>query len=102
GTGVTAKRVQHGPERLTGVPGAPLGAATRTPVLLSWRKGWDLNPRGSSPCGFQDRCLRPLGHPSAPGRSTGTTACALAFYRVPPVSVHPTGEADGVKPLSHE
>ena len=30
-----------------------------------WRKGWDSNPR--CPCrhaGFQDRCLKPLGHPS--------------------------------------
>ena len=30
-----------------------------------WRKGWDSNPR--YPCGhagFQDRCLKPLGHPS--------------------------------------
>lgn len=33
-----------------------------------WRKGWDSNPR--YPCGhagFQDRCLKPLGHPSGPG-----------------------------------
>ena len=32
---------------------------------LNWRKGWDSNPR--YPCGhagFQDRCLKPLGHPS--------------------------------------
>jgi hypothetical protein len=32
-----------------------------------WRKGWDSNPR--YPCrhaGFQDRCLKPLGHPSRP------------------------------------
>ena len=32
---------------------------------LNWRKGWDSNPR--CPCrhaGFQDRCLKPLGHPS--------------------------------------
>ena len=30
-----------------------------------WRMGWDSNPR--YPCGhagFQDRCLKPLGHPS--------------------------------------
>ena len=33
-----------------------------------WRMGWDSNPRGAcTPAGFQDRCLRPLGHPSAPG-----------------------------------
>ena len=33
--------------------------------VLDWRKGWDSNPR--YPCryaGFQDRCLKPLGHPS--------------------------------------
>ncbi len=27
--------------------------------------GWDSNPRGTcAPAGFQDRCLKPLGHPS--------------------------------------
>ena len=34
-------------------------------ILAIWRKGWDSNPR--YPCrhaGFQDRCLKPLGHPS--------------------------------------
>jgi hypothetical protein len=34
-------------------------------LLVLWRKGWDSNPR--YPCryaGFQDRCLKPLGHPS--------------------------------------
>ena len=32
-----------------------------------WRMGWDSNPRGTrAPAGFQDRCLRPLGHPSVP------------------------------------
>ena len=37
---------------------------------IYWRKGWDSNPR--YPCGhagFQDRCLKPLGHPSSAGRS---------------------------------
>ena len=37
-------------------------------LLMFWRKGWDSNPR--YPCGhagFQDRCLKPLGHPSKPG-----------------------------------
>ncbi len=38
-----------------------------------WRMGWDSNPRGGfPPGGFQDRCLKPLGHPSAP-----------SFYRRP-------------------
>ncbi len=31
-----------------------------------WRKEWDSNPRGGHPpAGFQDQCLRPLGHPSS-------------------------------------
>ncbi len=31
-----------------------------------WRRGWDSNPRGAcTPAGFQDRCIRPLCHPSA-------------------------------------
>jgi hypothetical protein len=37
-------------------------------LLIYWRKGWDSNPR--YPCrhaGFQDRCLKPLGHPSVFG-----------------------------------
>jgi hypothetical protein len=30
--------------------------------------GWDSNPRGAcTPAGFQDRCLKPLGHPSMRG-----------------------------------
>ena len=30
--------------------------------------GWDSNPRGAcTPAGFQDRCLKPLGHPSIQG-----------------------------------
>src|ERR1700730_10977236 len=38
--------------------------------MLKWRKGWDSNPR--YPCrhaGFQDRCLKPLGHPSVAATS---------------------------------
>src|SRR6516164_8178632 len=43
-----------------------------------WRKGWDSNPRGAcTPGGFQDRCLKPLGHPSSLATST-TDALALA------------------------
>src|ERR1700694_4275952 len=42
-----------------------------------WRKGWDSNPR--YPCrhaGFQDRCLKPLGHPSvAPVMSEHVADC---------------------------
>ena len=32
---------------------------------LKWRMGWDSNPRRACTlAGFQDRCLKPLGHPS--------------------------------------
>ena len=32
---------------------------------LKWRMGWDSNPRWAcTHAGFQDRCLKPLGHPS--------------------------------------
>jgi hypothetical protein len=38
---------------------------TVEPLLLFWRKGWDLNPRTAFTVGgFQDRCHQPLGHPS--------------------------------------
>lgn len=31
----------------------------------NWRMGWDSNPRYAlTHAGFQDRCLKPLGHPS--------------------------------------
>src|SRR5205085_3220960 len=34
-------------------------------LLHKWRMGWDSNPREAcTPAGFQDRCLKPLGHPS--------------------------------------
>ncbi len=63
---------------------------------LKWRKGWDSNPRWSCPHGgFQDRCLKPLGHPSllfsmaAPiAASTFRTArCCMAR------GLRPTGRA---------
>jgi hypothetical protein len=32
-----------------------------------WRREWDSNPRWTrAHAGFQDRCLKPLGHPSEP------------------------------------
>ncbi len=34
-------------------------------VPNQWRRGWDSNPRWAcTHAGFQDRCLKPLGHPS--------------------------------------
>ena len=41
---------------------------TGRPWMLLWRREWDSNPRYSHPySGFQDRRLRPLGHPSGTG-----------------------------------
>src|SRR6185437_6204881 len=48
-----------------------------------WRKGWDSNPR--YPCryaGFQDRCLKPLGHPST-DRPAVNRAGGLALLGTP-------------------
>ena len=41
-------------------------AAQGVPSFVpKWRRGWDSNPRNGFPLdGFQDRCLKPLGHPS--------------------------------------
>jgi site-specific DNA recombinase len=53
---------------------AAIGASPATPgvrsSVLKWRMGWDSNPRGAcTPAGFQDRCLKPLGHPSCAAAS---------------------------------
>ena len=50
---------------LAGIGGGKSAALGVPTSVLNWRKGWDSNPR--YPCGhagFQDRCLKPLGHPS--------------------------------------
>jgi hypothetical protein len=40
----------------------------RQPETVHWRMGWDSNPRWAcTHAGFQDRCLKPLGHPSILG-----------------------------------
>ena len=47
---------------------APLPAFKTARPLIRWRRGWDSNPRKTCAFGgFQDRCLKPLGHlsPSA-------------------------------------
>ena len=47
---------------ISGVKSASFGVRTS---VLDWRKGWDSNPRWAfTHGGFQDRCLKPLGHPS--------------------------------------
>ena len=41
-----------------------------------WRKGWDSNPRWTcAHDGFQDRCLKPLGHPSGAMTGGNQPAC---------------------------
>jgi len=59
--GVRADDEWHVVTRLT----ALLSLTYTMSAFLTWRKGWDSNPR--YPCrhaGFQDRCIKPLGHPS--------------------------------------
>lgn len=44
----------------------------RTLSRGKWRRRWDSNPRWGSPhVGFQDRCLKPLGHSSDASRLSG-------------------------------
>ena len=48
----------------------------------AWRRGWDSNPRWAcTHGGFQDRCLKPLGHPSRSGEDRSGTKPSL---RPPP------------------
>src|SRR3954463_11538479 len=51
---------------------------------MIWRKGWDSNPR--YPCrhaGFQDRCLKPLGHPSGANfMRDGSADCKRRLVRI--------------------
>src|SRR5450432_2436869 len=61
------------------------------PETQFWRKGWDSNPR--YPCrhaGFQDRCLKPLGHPSKPLKLFSYLRDALARKAVCICFCHPT------------
>ena len=54
-------------------------------VLSAWRSRWDSNPRDAlAPAGFQDRCLRPLGHGSAglPARKCGAREGGLCAHRL--------------------
>ena len=53
---------------------AASGVKSATPgvrsSVLKWRMGWDSNPRYACTYGgFQDRCLKPLGHPSRARRN---------------------------------
>ncbi len=45
-----------------------------------WRRGWDSNPRRAfTLAGFQDRCLKPLGHPSSDGGNSRAFASGEAL-----------------------
>ena len=52
--------------------------------IIQWRRGWDSNPRNPQRSnGFQDRLLKPLGHPSKLKlyiESTISTKNRYAFY----------------------
>ena len=59
------KRDRFAAWRDVGPPGQTAGGPRSFTESVLWRKGWDSNPRWSFPHGgFQDRCLKPLGHPS--------------------------------------
>ena len=50
------------------VSGGRTAAGGVISLVPNWRTGWDSNPRWAcTHGGFQDRCLKPLGHPSVGG-----------------------------------
>ena len=49
--------VAKGDTRSPGAPDRPLQH-----LSWVWRRGWDSNPRGSSPTAFRERLHQPLGH----------------------------------------
>jgi hypothetical protein len=50
---------------LAAAPGVRSATPGVRSSVLKWRMGWDSNPRRACTlAGFQDRCLKPLGHPS--------------------------------------
>ena len=62
-------------------------------ISMKWRMGWDSNPRcACTHAGFQDRCLKPLGHPSVaaisvacrslPGNDPRSARAAFVLQRV--------------------
>lgn len=60
------KRAKLGPE-LVPAHRFSVSHEKRTIYQESWRKRWDSNPRTAlTVAGFQDQCLKPLGHTSLP------------------------------------
>ena len=67
-----------------GAGGAPATPGVRSSVLR-WRKGWDSNPRYAYTYGgFQDRCLKPLGHPSGAAETTPLRSLSQVLTRRQP------------------
>ena len=51
----------------------------------NWRRGRDSNPRTAcTVAGFQDRCFRPLSHPSGDGDRPAERPCRRALYGLGP------------------
>jgi hypothetical protein len=64
----------------------PAAAGVRSSVL-NWRMGWDSNPRYACTYGgFQDRCLKPLGHPSQLRRTYAVTRRISSVDEAAPVT----------------
>ena len=59
---------KFGPAIAAKYPEGPFKAGIGVPGFVrKWRTGWDSNPRWAcTHGGFQDRCLKPLGHLSLP------------------------------------
>ena len=83
---------------LVWVPSWGLWAKTanyHSKINRNWRKGWDSNPRWAcTHGGFQDRCLKPLGHPSKPLRDLASFRAANPCRK--PVSGRPCAGPRGV------
>jgi site-specific DNA recombinase len=65
---------------------------------LKWRMGWDSNPRRACTLGgFQDRCLKPLGHPSCLGvvRITGAAGWGQAPQTKTAIGAARSGRSPG-------
>jgi hypothetical protein len=77
---------------LSGVEiGLEKAAAKDNPVqsmgyrLYNWRMRWDSNPRYACTYGgFQDRCLKPLGHPSRSSRNYAAIPHISSVDETPP------------------
>ena len=63
----TSSAIHHQPRGIVGRLVGLLGLKSSKLLIYKpcWRMGWDSNPRSACTLGgFQDRCLKPLGHPS--------------------------------------